>query len=136
MGEKQTVKFIDLLWRDALMTPSFIRPFRLGRRRTSFQKFCLQLYCKKVHPEGLVRVSSFAGFERQRSREKPNLKAVFVACPTKQASMAKGLFYGGSRCRAVAHTHPAVSKNALGPVGIPLFRAPQASPQAFISRRR
>ena len=31
-------------------------------------------------------------------------------------------FYGGSGCRAVAHTHPAVSKNALGPVGIPLIR--------------
>ena len=35
-------------------------------------------------------------------------------------------FYGGSGCRAVAHTHPAGSKNALGPVGIPLFGAPQA----------
>ena len=48
-------------------------------------------------------------------------RAVFVACPTKRASMAQGLFYGGSGCRAVAHTHPAVSKNALGPVGIPLL---------------
>ena len=31
-------------------------------------------------------------------------------------------FYVVSGCRTVAHTHPAVSKNALGPVGIPLLR--------------
>ena len=30
-------------------------------------------------------------------------------------------FYGESRCRAVAHAHPACSKNAFGPVGIPLL---------------
>ena len=30
-------------------------------------------------------------------------------------------FYGGSGSRAVAHAHPAGSKNALGPVGIPLL---------------
>ena len=46
---------------------------------------------------------------------------VFVARPTERASMAQGLFYGGSGCRAVAHAHPAGSKNALGPVGIPLL---------------
>ena len=31
-------------------------------------------------------------------------------------------FFGGSGCRAVAHTRPAFPKNAYGPVGIPLIR--------------
>ena len=52
---------------------------------------------------------------------RPDCTAVFVARPTERASMAQGLFFGGSGCRAVAHAHPAGSKNALGPVGIPLL---------------
>ena len=47
---------------------------------------------------------------------------VFVDRPTQRASVAQGFFYGGSGRRAVAHTRPAFSKNAYGPVGIPLFR--------------
>ena len=52
----------------------------------------------------------------------PDCTGVFVDRPTLRASVAQGLFYGGSRRRAVAHTRPAFPKNALGPIGIPLVR--------------
>ena len=48
--------------------------------------------------------------------------AVIVARPTERASVAQGLFFGGSGRRAVAHTRPAFPKNAYGLVGIPLIR--------------
>ena len=51
---------------------------------------------------------------------------VFVGRPTLKASVAQGLFFGGSGRRAIAHTRPAFPKNAYGPVGIPLLGAPQA----------
>ena len=48
--------------------------------------------------------------------------AVFVTRPTECESVAQGLFFGGSRRRAVDHTRPGFPKNAYGPVGIPLIR--------------
>ncbi len=46
-----------------------------------------------------------------------------ICCPPHQTGKyGTRPFYGGSGRRAVAHTRPAVSKNALGPVGIPLIR--------------
>ncbi len=48
--------------------------------------------------------------------------AVFVDRPTQRASMAQGLFLGGTGRRAVAHMRPAFPKNTYGPVGIPLIR--------------
>ena len=55
--------------------------------------------------------------------------AVFVDRPTLRASVAQGLFYGGSGRRAVAHTRPAFAKNAYGPVGIPLIRGTSGAGQ-------
>ena len=40
--------------------------------------------------------------------------------------MAQGLFYGGSGCRAVAHTRPAFPKMPTAPSAFPLLGAPQA----------
>ena len=51
---------------------------------------------------------------------------VFVDRPTQRASVAQGLFYGGSGRRAVAHTRPAFPQNAYGPSAFPLLGAPQA----------
>ena len=63
--------------------------------------------------------------------------AVFVDRPTQRASVAQGLFYGGSGCCAVAHTRPAFAKNAYGPVGISLIRgASRAGRLTQPSRRR
>ena len=63
--------------------------------------------------------------------------AVFVDRPTQRASVAQGLFYGGSGLRAVAHTRPAYAKNAYNPVGIPFIRsAPGAGRLTQPSRRR
>ena len=39
---------------------------------------------------------------------------VFVARPTLRASVAQGLFFAGSGCRAVAHTRPADSSGLSG----------------------
>ena len=55
--------------------------------------------------------------------------AVFVDHPTLRASMAQGIFYGGSGRWAVAHTRPAFAKNAYGPVGIPLNRGASCTGQ-------
>ena len=52
----------------------------------------------------------------------PLWPVVFVDRHTLRASVAQGLFYGGSGRRAVAHTRPTFPKNAYGPVGIPLIR--------------
>ena len=52
--------------------------------------------------------------------------AVFVDRPTQRASMAQGLFYGGSGRRAVAHTHPTFPKMPTAPSAFPLLGAPQA----------
>ena len=52
--------------------------------------------------------------------------AVFVDRPTQQASMAQGLFYGGSGRRAVAHTRPAFPKMPTAPSAFPLLGVPQA----------
>ena len=45
--------------------------------------------------------------------------AVFVDRPTQRASMAQGLFYGGSGRRAVAHTRPALPKMPTAPSAFP-----------------
>ena len=52
--------------------------------------------------------------------------AVFVDRPTQRASMAQGLFYGGSGRRAVAHTRPAFPKMPMTPSAFPWLGAPQA----------
>ena len=62
---------------------------------------------------------SRTGFGVSYAKDGPG---VFVDRPTLRASVAQGLFYGGSGRRAVARTRPAFPKNAYGPVGIPLIR--------------
>ena len=56
-------------------------------------------------------------------KKTPNKWRVSGICcsPHRTGKYGTRPFYGGSGCRAVAHTHPAGSKNALGPVGIPLL---------------
>ena len=56
----------------------------------------------------------------------PGVVAVFVDRPTQRASMAQGLFYGGSGRRAVAHTRPAFPKMPTAPSAFPWLGAPQA----------
>ena len=51
---------------------------------------------------------------------------VFVDRPTLRASMAQGLFLGGTRRRAVAHTRPEFPKMPTAPSAFPLLGAPQA----------
>ena len=50
--------------------------------------------------------------------------AVFVARLTERASVAQGLFFGGSGCRAGAHTHPAWPKIPTAPSAFPLLGVP------------
>ena len=50
---------------------------------------------------------------------------VFVDRPTLRASMAQGLFLGGTGRRAVAHTHPEFPKMPTAPSAFPLLGAPQ-----------
>ena len=51
---------------------------------------------------------------------------VFVDRPTLRASMAQGLFLGGTGRRAVAHTRPEFPKMPTAPSAFPLLGAPQA----------
>ena len=51
---------------------------------------------------------------------------VFVDRPTLRASMAQGLFLGGTGRRAVAHTHPEFPKMPSAPSAFSLLGAPQA----------
>ena len=51
---------------------------------------------------------------------------VFVGRPTLRASMAQGLFLGGTGRRAVAHTRPEFPKMPTAPSAFPLLGAPQA----------
>ena len=69
-----------------------------------------------------VLPNTWRGPDRDQSVARLIWTGVFVACPTLWASVAQGLFFGGSGCRAVAHTRPAFPKNAYGPVGIPLIK--------------
>ena len=84
--------------------------------------------------------ASTAGRNATQQLEKRSVNtaaAVFVDRPTQRASVAQGLFYGGSGRRAVAHTRLAFPKNAYGPVGIPLIRgASGAGRLTQPSRRR
>ena len=50
-----------------------------------------------------------------------NKSVVFDVRPTKRACGAQGLFYGGPTQGRSPHA-PGISKNAYGPVGIPLIR--------------
>ena len=95
---------------------------KLIRTRMEYQR---QVYFTK----GISRIESTHG-SRYRNWERRYFpyvvfillhSAVFVDRPTQRASVAQGLFYGGSGRRAVAHTCPAFSKNAYGPVGIPFM---------------
>ena len=51
-----------------------------------------------------------------------DLDWLFIARPTLRASMAPGLFLGGTGRRAVAHTRREFPKMPTAPVGIPLIR--------------
>ena len=51
---------------------------------------------------------------------------VFVDHPTLRASVAQGLFLGGTRRRAVAHMRPEFPKMPMAPSAFPLLGAPQA----------
>ena len=51
---------------------------------------------------------------------------VFVGRPTLRASMAQGLFLGGTGRRAVAHTRPEFPKMPTAPSAFPLLGAPPA----------
>ena len=51
---------------------------------------------------------------------------VFVDRPTLRASMAQGLFLGGTGRRAVAHTRPGFPKMPTAPSAFPFIGAPQA----------
>ena len=51
---------------------------------------------------------------------------VFVGRPTLRASMAQGLFLGGTGRRAVAHTRPEFPKMPTAPSAFPLLGVPQA----------
>ena len=72
-------------------------------------------------PEGKVNATAQnAGFLLKRASP----RASGICCsPHRTGKYGTRPFYGGSGCRAVAHAHPAGSKNAFGPVGIPLFGA-------------
>ena len=51
---------------------------------------------------------------------------VYIDRPTLRASMAQGLFLGGTGRRAVAHTRPEFPKMPTAPSAFPLLGAPQA----------
>ena len=54
-------------------------------------------------------------------RTKLNIRRGICCSPHRAGKYGTTPFYGGSGCRAIAHAHPAGSKNAFGPVGIPLL---------------
>ena len=58
--------------------------------------------------------------------QRANIAKVFVVRPTLRASMAQGLFLGGTGRRAVAHTRPEFPKMPTAPSAFPLLGAPQA----------
>ena len=68
----------------------------------------------KTHSARSVPAASTASRNATQQLEKRSVNApaaaVFVDLPTQRASMAQGLFYGGSGRRAVAHTRPAFPK--------------------------
>ena len=81
----------------------------------------------KTHSARSVPAASTAGRNATQQLEKHSvITAVFVARPTQRASMAQGLFYGGSGRMAVAHTRPAFPKMPTAPSALPLLGAPQA----------
>ena len=55
-----------------------------------------------------------------------SFSGIFVGRPTLRASMAQGLFFGGTGRRAVAHTRPEFPKMPTAPSAFPLLGAPQA----------
>ena len=70
--------------------------------------------------EGPLRPKDNSKFACRAAKK---LRASGICCsPHRTGKYGTKPFYGGSGYRAVAHTHPAGSKYALGPVGIPLIR--------------
>ena len=83
----------------------------------------------KTHSARSVPAASTASRNATQQLEKHSVitaAAVFVDRPTQRASMAQGLFYGGSGRRAVAHTRPAFPKMPMAPSAFSLLGAPQA----------
>ena len=73
-----------------------------------------------------VLPSTWRGPARNQFVTKMIGTGVFVDRPTLRASMAQGLFLGGTGRRAVAHTRPEFPKMPTAPSAFPSLGAPQA----------
>ena len=86
------------------------------------------MYPVAEHHQTNSAASNHSRSRAPHHRTQSKRRASDICCsPHRTGKYGTRPFCGGSGCRAVAHAHPAGSKNALGPVGIPLFGAPQAS---------
>ena len=88
--------------------------------------FILKNYPFSIHIFTDCRTQQCTTIITSNTYLRSSMVRVFVDRPTLRASMAQGLFLGGTGRRAVAHTRPEFPKMPTAPSAFPLLGAPQA----------